>query len=88
MNAWITIASSVGFVGYFVGMALIFLVAWEDHTHEPTGIQDGTFVCLGGEAAVDYDISTKRPFIVCGDIEIVTEEKGPPPLNSSTHLAQ
>jgi len=76
--------------------ALLVLVAlgiwppWavSDHTHEPTGIQDGVEVCVAGNGAVDYDINTSRPFIVCGMITLESDGEVAPPLGSDTHLAQ
>ncbi len=67
---------------------LLMMVDPKDHTHPPTGIQAGAEVCVAGEAAIDYDINTSRPFIVCGKISLADLSESSPPLGSNTHLAQ
>ena len=76
----------VGVVALFAfTMAFLLMMADpKDHTHSPTGIQPETTVCVEGEAAIDYDLSTRRPFLICGTIR----EEGSPPLGSNIHLAQ
>jgi len=54
------------------------------HTHPTTDIQTGTQVCIEGKGAVDYNLDTARPFLVCG----VIREDGSQPLGENTHLAQ
>ncbi len=84
---------AMGFLGFvFGGAAIVVLfllginntLAMEDHTHPTTGIQSGAEVCVEGEAAIDYDLTTRRPFLICGTIRV--EEA--PPLGFNTHLAQ
>jgi len=85
------------FISLIIGLATISIMflflansidnlkaAQATHTHEPTGIQTGIQVCIEGQGAVDFDLSTARPFLVCGKIR----EEEDPPLGTDTHLAQ
>ncbi len=91
---WANLVNSL-FIGLGVGafimvMLLLFIFphAMEDHTHSPTGLQDGATVCIVGAGVVDYNMDTFRPFTLCGEIAVSDTEGATPPLDSATHLAQ
>jgi len=87
----------MGVLAWVMALALIGTVIWgvphRNHTHEPTGIQIGSTICLeygtlhypppvdGSDTHIDAAF--------CGEV-VEMEEEGPrfPPLGSSTHLAQ
>jgi len=80
VTAWIMVLGII--------VVMVLFMPDNDHTHPTTGIQFETDVCVAGEAAIDYDIATTRPFIVCGKISSMGTEESPPPLGSDTHLVQ
>jgi len=77
-------------IAFFISVVCIASVVLlsemsKDHTHPTTGIQTDTQVCIDGQGAVDFDLSTARPFLVCG---VIREEEEAPPLGEDAHLVQ
>ncbi len=63
---WIMIISIIA-----VGSLILNIIAEESHaqkSHSHEGLQVGDSICIEGEGAIDYDLNTKRPFLVCGEI--------------------
>ena len=81
-----SIGIAMGIVGYIISLCLMVVMIVlhaGGHTHDfPTGIQDGAEICVEGEAAIDHNLTTRRPFLICGVIRV--EEA--PPLGSNTYL--
>jgi len=88
MNTFVQIGAGLGIVGWAIATILLGFVAWDGHTHDPTGIQTGSTICLefgtlhypdplGADAHI--------PAAFCG--EVVEKEKVPA-LGENTHLAQ
>jgi len=71
---------TVGLAAVVILMAQVFYQPWapSTHTHAVTGVQDGAVVCVDGWGAVDYNMFTERPMLLCGVIEVREEE--PPTL--------
>ncbi len=88
----------LGVSGFILGIGAMIMIlviatstAREDHTHEPTGIQVGSTICLEfgtlhyPDPMDGFDSHIDAAF--CGEV-VLDEEERFPPLGSNTHLAQ
>jgi len=88
----------LGEIGFVCGVASLILwvfvaffkpYAVEDHTHDPTGVQIGSTICLEFGTLHYPDplgVDAHIPAAFCG--EVVGEEERVPVLGENTHLAQ
>jgi len=92
-NVSITISLVLGFAALILLALLPVFFSVKDHTHDPTGIQIGSTICLEfGTLHYPHPMDGSDTHIdaaFCGEM-VEAEEEGPrfPPLGSSTHLAQ
>lgn len=87
----------MGVVAWVMVLAVIVVAIMfipdNDHTHEPTGVQIGSTICLEfGTLHYPHPMDGSDTHIdaaFCGEV-VEVEEEGPrfPPLGTDTHLAQ